>query len=81
MSNGCPDCGWIELHQDAVNEARWLVEHEGGEAHVKPINDLRPHISSIDCWCNPTPIEHCPSVINHRSMDLREEYERGRKLS
>jgi hypothetical protein len=46
--------------------------------HVYPLNDLREHQMSIDCWCKPTPLEDEPNVIVHHSMDKREEYENGR---
>lgn len=46
--------------------------------HVMPINDLREHIASADCWCKPTALIDEPSVYVHHSMDRREEYEEGR---
>ena len=47
--------------------------------HVIPINDLKEHKESIDCWCNPN-IED--EIVVHNSMDGREKYETGeRKLS
>ena len=51
------------------------------EVHVLPVNDWRPHEATKNCWCNPTPDEQNPRVIVHHSMDRREEYENGRKVS
>jgi len=48
--------------------------------HVEPINDLRPHTSTKDCWCSPTLHDEAEVYIHH-SMDRREEYEEGRKPS
>ncbi len=49
---------------------------ESGE--VTPINDLREHVRGETCWCRPSWDEH---ILVHNSMDRREEYERGRKMS
>ena len=50
--------------------------------HVVPIDDLREHEQIEECWCSPV-IEHHENgdVVIHNSMDRREEYENGRKLS
>jgi hypothetical protein len=47
--------------------------------HVVPLNDLREHIASLDCWCKPTEEDEWPDVLVHNSMDRREEYEAGRE--
>ncbi len=49
--------------------------------HVVPINDLRPHIASPNCWCKPTEDDEYPDVWVHNSMDEREQYEQGRNKS
>lgn len=49
--------------------------------HIIPLDDLREHVTSVDCWCHPTPDVDEPLVIVHHSMDRREEYEEGRKMS
>jgi hypothetical protein len=49
--------------------------------HVVPVNDLREHIASKDCWCKPTEEDGWPDVFVHHAMDKREEYENGRKPS
>jgi len=48
--------------------------------HVTPINDLREHEDSVDCWCRPRCDEDEPSVVIHNAMDKREAYEAGRKM-
>ena len=46
---------------------------------VYPLNDLREHdIESPDCWCNPF---YEDDILVHNSMDEREQYEQGRKMS
>lgn len=52
-----------------------------GEIHVMPVNDLREHEESANCWCRPRRDDEYPRVAIHNSMDQRETYERGRKLS
>ena len=49
--------------------------------HVTPVDDLREHESSPGCWCKPTQDAEEPGLWVHHSMDRREEYEEGRKLS
>jgi len=38
--------------------------------HVVPLNDLREHDDTADCWCRPREEE---GVIVHNSMDRRED--------
>ena len=51
-------------------------------AHVVPIDDLREHVTTPDCWCKPT-VDMVPSVDgdtplhSHNSADLREASEEG----
>ena len=47
--------------------------------HVVPLNDLREHAASKDCWCHPTEDGEYPDIWVHHAMDRREEYEEGRK--
>ena len=49
--------------------------------HVVPLNDLREHEASTTCWCKPTEDDEWPDIWVHHSMDRREEYEEGRKLT
>jgi hypothetical protein len=49
--------------------------------HVVPLNDLREHIASVDCWCKPIEDDDFPDVWVHHSMDGRESYETGERLA
>ena len=49
--------------------------------HILPNKDLRPHEASSKCWCHPTEDEEEKGIWIHHSMDRREEYERGRRMS
>lgn len=52
------------------------------KTHIYPLNDLKEHVTDgSPCWCNPEVDEDDCHIIYHNSMDRREEYERGRKLS
>lgn len=46
--------------------------------HIVPIDDLREHEDSIECWCQPDEVED--GVIVHNSLDGREKYENGAPL-
>ena len=45
--------------------------------HITPVGDLREHVCSSDCWCNPVQDEVHPNLFVHNSMDKRELYETG----
>lgn len=45
--------------------------------HVIPINDLRDHEESAECWCHPSPDDECDDVMVHNAMDGRELIETG----
>lgn len=47
----------------------WLATAE----HVLPVDDLRPHAETADCWCRPTDDD---GIWVHNSMDRREFTER-----
>lgn len=49
--------------------------------HTMPLNDLREHVDSPDCWCRPTEDSEAVGLFIHHSLDRREEYEQGRKPS
>jgi hypothetical protein len=58
---------------------------DGSDAHLRqhivPVNDLREHITDGNpCWCHPIYDEELNIAIHH-SMDLREQFEEGRKLT
>lgn len=54
-----------------------------GIIHVVPVDDLREHLCDLACWCKPRTEDGGVDtyVVVHNSMDRREEYEEGRKLS
>jgi hypothetical protein len=49
------------------------------EIHIIPIDDLRGHDESFDCWCNPERDDIDPELVIHNSMDGREAYETGKR--
>jgi hypothetical protein len=59
------------------NPTGWNV-YEGSPREVAPVDDLKPHISGEKCWCTPFWEDE---ILIHNSMDGREKYEQGRKLS
>lgn len=42
------------------------------ETHCVPMNDLREHLCSPHCWCEPTQDADEPSLWVHNSLDGRE---------
>ncbi|TXH45683.1 MAG: hypothetical protein E6Q97_31035 [Desulfurellales bacterium] len=48
--------------------------------HVVPLDDLRGHVPSFGCWCNPSNDEETPNVVVHHAMDGREAFESGERL-
>lgn len=56
----------------------WNAEVYSKRTHVYPVEDLREHDLSGQCWCNPA---LDGNLVIHNSMDRREEYEQGRKPS
>jgi hypothetical protein len=51
-----------------------------GEGHVFPVDDLKRHTPSKDCWCRPEQDDEYLGIWVHRSADGRESYEAGRKM-
>lgn len=47
--------------------------------HCLPINDLREHEESADCWCRPR-VEEDGCAVIHNALDGRELIERGERL-
>jgi hypothetical protein len=45
--------------------------------HVLPVNDLREHVETVDCWCGPSVDD---GVCVHNAMDEREKFESGQRL-
>ena len=50
---------------------------EYGERHAIPLDDLREHKETPDCWCGPDDED---GVWVHHSLDRRELFERGEML-
>ena len=50
------------------------------EAHVMPVNDYRPHMTSRYCWCYPDESLRTDDIVLHKALDGREDYEHGRPL-
>jgi hypothetical protein len=49
--------------------------------HVTPLNDLRQHELTAECWCEPE-LDYENMVAVHNSADGREKFETGeRKVS
>ena len=48
------------------------------EQHVIPVDDLREHEETPDCWCRPVEGD-TDELWVHNSADGREEYEEGRR--
>jgi hypothetical protein len=55
--------------------------------HITPVNDLREHADSADCWCEPKILlpghmtttdgdDYEAKIIIHHSLDGRERHER-----
>lgn len=63
---------------DALKIVRDLERVADDEVHIVPSRDLREHLRSKDCWCNPSMDEEDESIIIHNALDGREKYENGR---
>lgn len=48
--------------------------------HVTPVNDLKPHIESVDCDCNPSIIEGVVDTVVHNAYDGREGVELANEI-
>lgn len=61
---------------------KWLRGRSGnkyspiGDFHILPINDIKEHVESFDCWCDPVIKNDLPPyVVVHNSADRRELFE------
>lgn len=43
--------------------------------HIIPLDDLREHEESKDCWCKPYEDEQTLDIWIHNALDERESYE------
>ena len=57
-----------------------LGYEDRNDIHVIPINDLREHDATQECWCKPIEDSECDAVWIHNSMDGREKFETGERL-
>lgn len=65
---------------DMLPHTGWAIATSAaGVVCVYPVADLREHDLDGQCWCGPD--TDAWGVKVHRSMDRREEYERGRMLT
>ena len=46
-----------------------------------PVNDLRDHEITLQCWCCPTEDDECPGLFVHHAMDQREQFENGERVA
>ena len=44
--------------------------------HILPIDDLREHEPTPDCWCHPDEADE-DGIVVHHAMDNREAYQDG----
>ena len=52
------------------------------QLHTIPTDDMRPHVVSVRCWCDPYEDYNSDDCWIHNSLDQRELYEQGiRKVS
>ena len=63
-----------ELNYIAERSTSWEVVEITRVIHVKPLDDLKPHEDSVNCWCKPFDDE---GVCVHNALDRRELVERG----
>jgi hypothetical protein len=51
------------------------VKEEPGTYHVVPVDDIKEHEPSLECWCRPYRDPWNPFGIIHNALDRRELYE------
>lgn len=68
-------------HHMGSNAWQLIHRFQSPEGHVVPVDDLKVHILTPECWCCPAPDDDYPHVLIHKSMDRREEFENGREPS
>lgn len=64
---------WIGLSME------WLVDESvlkrTGDLHVIPLDDLKPHECSRECWCRPEEDAEGWDVFRHHALDGRERHQ------
>jgi hypothetical protein len=58
-----------------------LLPGEASRVHVIPKDDLRPHDCAEKCWCEPEEDHETLGLFLHNSMDGREAFEAGKRLT
>lgn len=65
----------------------WVIDADTHplDIHVMPLEDLRPHTATRECWCHPVEEEReltCPDGVDrgmevfvHVALDARDQYE------
>lgn len=61
--NALDRCGWVLLAQP------W---------EVMPTDDIKEHVSGLECGCRPTADDE--GTIVHNAFDHREDYETGKRI-
>lgn len=62
----------------ATNDKQWAVYEKFAEIHIVPENDIIEHnLDFLKCKCAPIIDEsnYNSCTINHKSFDMREQYE------
>jgi len=57
------------------NEIKPVLCTNPNNFHVIPTGDIKEHVATPACWCEPTPDEEVPTVFLHHSLDGREALE------
>jgi len=56
----------------------WVNIELANEIHTVPLEDIREHKTTKDCWCNPE-IEEEYGLVIHNAADEREKFESGER--
>ena len=70
----------IKIHPDGWSIFN-VINHGVKECHIVPNNDFIEHQTDALCDCCPTEDDEQCELWIHHSMDKRELYEKGRKLT
>lgn len=63
------------MSEYAMSNSWRLITLENDDQHAVPEFDMRKHVASCDCWCEP--FERELGIFAHNSLDEREKYEDG----
>jgi hypothetical protein len=56
----------------------WINVEVGNDVHTVPVDDIREHEPSEDCWCEPEYYVDIGLIV-HNSADGREKFETGER--